>query len=101
MLAEALLLVEYMEYPIPTRTVKTQFESLPNSYKVDIASPQHKLAIEVDGNSHKTTKWKFLDKRKEAVLSALGWSVLRFWNQEVTENLEMCVQKVRQFMTLR
>ena len=30
--------------------------------------------------THNTQKWKFLDKRKTAVLKALGWSVLRFSN---------------------
>lgn len=101
MLAEALLAVEYMEYAIPTKPVKGQFPSLPTSYKVDVALPRIKLAIEVDGKSHKNPKWQFLDKRKTEVLQALGWSVLRFWNDEVTNSLEECVRKVNQFMTSR
>ena len=83
-----------MEHVIPTALAKEQFESLPTAYKVDIGIPDVRLAIEVDGNTHKTKKWKFLDRRKTAVLNFLGWTVLRFWNKEVDQDLERCVQTV-------
>ena len=41
-----------MEYAIPTKLVKHKFKSLPTCYKVDIADPDRKLAIEIDGSSH-------------------------------------------------
>jgi len=72
-LCQALGLTENaMEYVIPTAKAKNHFQSLPTSYKVDIGIPEVKLAIEVDGNTHKTKKWKFLDRRKTAVLNFLG-----------------------------
>ena len=86
-----------MEYAIPTRAVKDQFKSLPSNYKVDIADPGHRLAIEVDGRTHNTKKWKFLDKRKMEVLNALGWSVLRFSNQRVDSELEAVLREIREF----
>lgn len=87
-----------MEYAIRTTKVRGLFPSLPNHYKVDIADPLKKVAIEVDGNSHKLKTWKFLDKRKVEILNALGWSVLRFWNQDVLKNPEAVAQKVRTFI---
>jgi hypothetical protein len=87
-----------MELPILTKNVKTLFKSLPASYKVDIGNQEMKISIEVDGNSHKSKKWKFLDKRKTNVLNSLGWKVLRFWNEEVMTNPQMCVQKIRESM---
>lgn len=72
-----------MEYPIMTAPVASRFKSLPNCYKVDIAYPALKVAVEVDGNTHKQKKWKFLDRRKTEVLNALGWTVLRFWNWDI------------------
>lgn len=96
LLAEALSLP--MEFVIETAGVKDRFESLPHCYKVDLASPKHKLAIEVDGNSHKTKLWKFLDARKTAVLNALGWKVLRFWNQEVMDNPARVIASIRRSM---
>lgn len=88
-----------MEFAITTAQVKTKFESLPNCYKVDLASPEHMLAIEVDGLTHKTKKWRFLDARKTAVLNALEWRVLRFWNQEVLEDTHRVVATIRLSMT--
>jgi hypothetical protein len=96
LLAESLKLP--MEFAIPTAMVKDKFQSLPNHYKVDIADPIAKVAIEVDGNSHKSKKWKFLDKRKTLVLNALGWSVLRFWNKEVLENQDAIALQVKAFI---
>jgi hypothetical protein len=86
-----------MEYAISTKAVKHQFKSLPTCYKVDIADPARMLAIEIDGQTHNTKKWKFLDKRKTEVLNALGWSVLRFSNQRVDSNLEAVLREIREF----
>jgi Protein of unknown function (DUF559) len=78
--------------------ISGQFECLPRNYKVDLACPSAKVAIEVDGDSHKSKRWKFLDRRKEAILSALGWSVLRFWNMEVDQNLQAVADKINSFI---
>ena len=83
------------EYAIPTAPVAGRFQSLPTNYKVDLACPSVKLAIEVDGNSHRTKRWKFLDARKTEILTALGWKVLRFTNEEVASDLPGCLSKIR------
>ena len=83
-----------VEYSIRTAEVKDQFPSLPNHYCVDLALPELKIAVEVDGASHRTKKWKFLDKRKTEVLNALGWIVLRFWNEEVETDINMVMTKI-------
>lgn len=85
---------EYLEYAIPTASVKGQFPSLPTCYKVDLAHPDSKTAIEVDGRTHKRRRRKFLAKRRTAVLVSLGWTVLRFWNEEVMENPETQAEKI-------
>jgi very-short-patch-repair endonuclease len=83
-----------MEHPINTSEVKHLFQSVPNSYKVDLAEPSIKLAIEVDGKTHRLKKWKFLDKRKTEILNSLGWTVIRFTNEEVETSLSKCVKKI-------
>jgi very-short-patch-repair endonuclease len=88
-----------MELAILTAPVRGQFPSLPAHYKVDIALPRRMLAIEVDGNSHKQRKWKFLDARKTEVLNALGWSVLRFSNEAVLTTLPVVLATIRSFTT--
>jgi len=82
-----------MEYGIGVpRTIP--FPCPPRCYKVDLAMPEVKLAIEVDGQTHRSRKWRFLDKRKESILHALGWSVLRFWNEEVVQNPIACATEI-------
>lgn len=83
-----------MEFAIKTAPARGMFPSLPNCYKVDLAIPEACLAIEVDGYTHKSKKWKFLDHRKTSVLSVCGWTVLRFWNEEVLKNIDSVVEKV-------
>jgi len=89
---------EALEFPITTAPVKNQFVSVPYCYKVDIALISLKIAIEVDGLSHGTKKWKFLDARKTEILNALGWKVLRFKNKEIMDNLEEVLKKIRPYM---
>ena len=66
----------------------------PTSYKVDIADPILKIAIEVDGQKHMGKMQQALDKKKDDFLAALGWRVLRVTNKEVMEDLEGVVKKV-------
>lgn len=90
-----------MEYVILTAPVSGQFTSLPRHYKVDLAHPESMTAIEIDGKTHKTKRWKFLDRRKTEVLNALGWSVLRFWNEEVTGSFQMVLEQIRASIALK
>ena len=79
---------ECLEHPIKTKPVRDRFDRIPPCYKVDIALPEHRLAIEVDGRSHDTKRVKASDRKMEAVLSSLGWKVLRFSNAAILENPE-------------
>jgi hypothetical protein len=89
----------YLEYPIGIPSeVKQYFNSPPNKYAVDIGLPEYQLAIEVDGKTHQTKKWKFLDKRKEEILSHLGWSVLRFTNKDIDDNPQKIAQVIQKYI---
>lgn len=83
-----------MEQAIRTGTSGREGAGYPSCYKVDIANPVLKVAIEVDGNSHNTEVGKARDAKKDAFLAGLGWRVLRFSNERVTEDLEGCVREV-------
>lgn len=97
LLAQALGFRFPVEFRIKTATVRHLFTSLPPAYSVDLADPMRKVAIEVDGATHRLKRWKFLDARKTSVLQALGWSVLRFTNEEVMENPEAVATKILSF----
>jgi hypothetical protein len=63
----------------------------PTCYKVDLAFPEVKLAIEVDGRGHSRLLNQVRDKKKEEMLARLGWTVLRVTNKEVLESLQEVV----------
>ena len=62
-------------------------------YILDFACFDTKAAIEVDGGQHAASP---SDERRTAWLEAQGWRVLRFWNNEVLENTEGVVARIRE-----
>lgn len=67
---------------------------IPSHFKLDIANPQLRIAVEVDGESHRALAVRARDQRKDAFLTGAGWSVLRFSNREVMADTEACVRMV-------
>ncbi len=57
-------------------------------YILDFAVVKLKLAIELDGATHSTIEERQGDDRRTASLEQRGWTVLRFWNAEVYDNLD-------------
>ena len=55
----------------------------PPAYKVDFGCRARKLALEVDGQSHRLQARQEQDRKKEARLKELGWSVFRVANEAV------------------
>ena len=91
---------ENTEYVVKTASVQHLFTPrLPHHLKIDIANPALMIAIEVDGVSHKSVAGQERDRRKNLALSSLGWSVLRFTNQQVMSSLDSVIQEVKQLMT--
>ena len=56
-------------------------------YFADFATREHKLIIEVDGDTHSTAAEVEYDKARTAFLEAQGWRVHRVWNNDVFTNL--------------
>lgn len=84
----------FPEFVVNTKPVRDMIPCLPKHYKIDLANPQMMIAVEVDGRSHKTATGRALDAKKDAALTALGWRVLRFWNEEVTDNLPKVLETI-------
>jgi very-short-patch-repair endonuclease len=53
---------------------------------VDFVSFEKRIIIELDGGQHAHSTLK--DLERDAILAQRGFTVLRFWNNEVLENLE-------------
>lgn len=68
---------------------------LPNFMKIDLAVVRLKLAIEVDGQSHKAANMKERDTKKEQLLKKRGWTLLRFWNAEILRDLPSVLNQIQ------
>jgi very-short-patch-repair endonuclease len=58
-------------------------------YYVDFVCRERRLIIELDGGQHSERRE---DKRRDSRLCALGYRVIRIWNNDVIENLEGVLQ---------
>ena len=61
------------------------------NYFVDFVCYEKKLIIEIDGGQHFESE---IDADRDEWLSTQGFTVLRFWNNEVLENRDSVVEKV-------
>ena len=57
-------------------------------YVLDFYCPSIRLALEIDGGQHNYDDRQSRDRRRTRWLASKGITVLRFWNNDVTENLE-------------
>ena len=64
------------------------------NYIVDFASPEIKLIIEIDGGQHNQTQNIEYDSQRTSFLNSLGYTVIRFWNNEINDNLEGVYEKI-------
>lgn len=62
-------------------------------YIVDFCSPRQKLVIELDGSQH--MQQAAYDAQRTAFLQSQGYSVLRFWNNEVMNDVESVLRAIQ------
>ena len=74
------------EYVIPTKMPRGS--GYPPCYKIDLAIPNAKIAIEVDGPSHRSILGQERDKKKSEFLNSMGWKVFHFKKVEILNNIE-------------
>ena len=63
-------------------------------YIVDFCCPERKLIVELDGSQHGEESAERYDRLRTEYLQKLGYSVLRFWNNEVNGNLEGVLDRI-------
>jgi len=62
-------------------------------YIVDFICLELKLIIELDGSQHLDAENK--DAERTAILNKRGFKVIRFWNNDVIDNLEGVLEQLR------
>lgn len=57
-------------------------------YIADFACPEKKIIVEVDGSQHAEGKQSAADAVRSAELEKDGWTVLRFWNDDILRDID-------------
>jgi very-short-patch-repair endonuclease len=57
-------------------------------YIADFACPHHKLIVELDGSQHAMDTSARNDLVRTRAIEALGWTVIRFWNDDVLKDVD-------------
>ena len=87
----------YAEFVVATR-LRSSGLGYPTCYKIDIAHPDAKIAIEVDGESHNSNFARARDMKKTTFLDQQGWKVFRFKNAEALTETAKIVQAMSSFI---
>jgi very-short-patch-repair endonuclease len=63
-------------------------------YIVDFACAKHRLVVEVDGSQHALPENVQADETRATYLVSLGWTILRFWNDDVLRDIDGVCQHI-------
>ena len=74
---------------MPAFKFKRQFVIAP--YIVDFVCFERRLIVEADGSQHAESEY---DQRRDSVLNSQGFSVLRFWNNDVLGNMSGVLETI-------
>ena len=69
-------------------------------YIVDFVTLENMLVVEIDGGQHNEPLVIEEDKERTAWLQKKGYTVLRFWNNDVLTNIEGVFEMIRQALSL-
>ena len=59
---------------------------------VDFVCPEGRLIVEIDGGQH--AEDRDADERRTLALQAHGYRVIRFWNNDVLQNMEGVLESI-------
>jgi len=65
-------------------------------YILDFYCPERRLAIEVDGGQHAHLHGQQHDDHRDRYLTGLNIRVIRFWNNDVLQNIEGVWERIRE-----
>lgn len=77
--------------------------AIPNRrFSLDIAIPELKIAIEVDGwqyhGKYKESHTK--DRERQNLLTLAGWRILRYTAKQINADIDTCVKEIKQLIEI-
>lgn len=68
------------------------------SFIVDFLCEEKNIIIELDGGQHNIPENILLDEERTEFLKSKGYRIIRFWNNEVENNLEGVYERLLQIL---
>jgi very-short-patch-repair endonuclease len=87
------------ERVVRTNQPRINADRLPSHFKLDLALPTERLAVEIDGRSHCSLQAQERDQKKDKWLRSCGWTVFRFSNQTILSALESVLIQIQGALT--
>jgi very-short-patch-repair endonuclease len=79
--------------------VKFRRQAAIGAYVVDFVCFSHRLIVELDGPQHITDDGQNYDIRRTEWLSSRGFRVMRFRNQELDDEIQLVVAKIKRALS--
>ena len=76
--------------PIPQHSV--------NQYRLDLAIVHGNMRVDIEVDGESTHVDPRLDAERDSRLENLGWRVVRFWNRQVRDDIDYCVQTILELL---
>ncbi len=91
---------KYLWYHIRNKQLGVKFnrQHIIGDYIVDFVCLEKNLVVEVDGGYHYVEEQQTNDQDRTIALSALGFQVIRFDNQEVLNNIEDVLNRINKVL---
>ena len=67
-------------------------------YFCDFVARSRKLIVEIDGGHHNHENGRIRDEARTAFLHTQGYHLIRFWNSEVSDNLDGVLNRIKHVM---
>ncbi|MBO4690544.1 MAG: endonuclease domain-containing protein [Paludibacteraceae bacterium] len=73
-------------------------QQIVDDYIVDFVCLEKQLVIEVDGKYHADGEQRELDALREDILISNGYRIIRFTNEEVTNNIDQVIENIKKLL---
>ena len=93
--AETILWDELRSLP---RTFKFRRQHIIGDFIVDFVCLDFHLVIEVDGGYHQELQQEYDDRLRTESLNRMGFTVIRFTNEQVTEHLQEVIKEIKNIL---
>ena len=74
---------------------KFKRQVLIGDYIADFVCPDTMLVIELDGSQHVDN---IHDKKRDSYMQEIGYTVLRFWNNDVWNNIDGVCEEIKKYI---